>query len=115
MTFSSRTCFSSHHTVIRGKHYFHPLDKGKVTATNDHKMISFTSVSNFVYPSTLSKITKQQIRSCNTYLRFYSFHIHIRTSTNVMDPPAHGQIGGHYFHTWCPSVCQSRKQKKVKL
>ena len=21
-----------------------------------------------------------------------------------IDPPGHGRLGGHYFHTWCPSV-----------
>ena len=28
--------------------------------------------------------------------------------TRVIDPPGHGRIGGHYFHTWCPSEKQKR-------
>ena len=32
----------------------------------------------------------------------------------VVDPPGHnrGRIGGHYFHTWCPSVRPSIQKTK---
>ena len=42
-----------------------------------------------------------------------------RKQNRFFDPPGHGRIGGHYFHTWCPYVrpsvrpyvCPSEKQK----
>ena len=29
-----------------------------------------------------------------------------------IDPPGHGRIGGHYFHTWCPYVRPSVTKTK---
>ena len=29
----------------------------------------------------------------------------------TIDPPGHGRIGGHYFHTWCPYVRTSVRHK----
>ena len=29
----------------------------------------------------------------------------------TIDPPGQGRLGGHYFHTWCPSVRPSQKQE----
>ena len=31
-------------------------------------------------------------------------------SQTFIDPPGHGQIGGHYFHTWCPYVRSKNKK-----
>ena len=31
----------------------------------------------------------------------------------IFDPPGHGRIGGHYFHTWYPSVRPYKKQKRA--
>ena len=27
---------------------------------------------------------------------------------SFIDPPGHGRIGGHYYHTWCPSVRKTK-------
>ena len=32
--------------------------------------------------------------------------------TKLFDPLGHGRIGGHYVHTWCPSVCTSVTKNK---
>ena len=35
--------------------------------------------------------------------------------SSLLDPPGHGRIGGHYFHTWCPSVRHKSKNSLQSL
>ena len=33
----------------------------------------------------------------------------------IINSPSHGQLGGHYFRTWCPSVRHKNKNALTRL
>ena len=49
------------------------------------------------------------LKSCLWFLAWSDRWCFLEWKFRLFDPSGHGWIGGHYFHTWCPSVRQNSK------
>ena len=74
--------------------------------TGQHYMGPGGSLNSHFLLQSLSKILGSSLSNCTHVFEFCK-----QCNITVIDPPGHGRIGGHYFHTWCPYVRTSVRPK----